>query len=94
MALLVLHLFGPAEPRKAPNRWPPCHFFCWDFARPFESLRDRPSRASGTGLSQALLVCNVKNGKVFFIGSKSTTKKVPQKYYELIIVVGKVVQFL
>ena len=49
---------------------------------------------SGTGLFLEHLVCNVKNGKVFFIGSKSTTKKVPQKNYELIIVVGKVVQFL
>ena len=68
----------------------------------FAGILHGPSRASGTtlrlgsgtGLSQALLVCGVKNGKVFFIGSKSTTKKVPQKYYELIIVVGKVVQFL
>ena len=59
----------------------------------FAGILHGPSRASGTGLFQALLVCGVKNGKMFFIGSKSTTKKVPQKYYELIIVVGKVVQF-
>ena len=60
----------------------------------FAGILHGPSRASGTGLSRALLVFGVNNGKVFFIGSKSTTKKVPQKYYELIIVVGKVVQFL
>ena len=94
MALLVYIYLVPRNPGKPFNNGLLAIFFAGILHGSSRASGTTLRLGSGTGLFLEHLVCNVKNGKVFFIGSKSTTKKVPQKYYELIIVVGKVVQFL
>ena len=66
-----------AEPRKAPKKWPPCHFLARVFC---ENPQTSPQTSDAP--SMALLVIQKEKWQGVLLQNVCITKKVPQKKKE------------